>query len=579
MRLIELTSTRSSFKTVRFNQTGLSLIVGRHTQKQSKNIQSTYNGVGKSLSVALIHFCLGASKNKQFEDHLNGWDFTLTFEHGGRVYRVTRGVGEDKIHFDGAEMKLSKYKESLGELGVFTLPADVSGLTFRSLISFFVRPGRGSYNLPDAAVPQWTPYHRVLYQSFLLGLDYGRAAAKHDAMKQLQEQVDLAKKYKQDKELRDFYVGEKNAEIELASLSEKIVTLEDDLAKFVVASDYSEREAKANELRERIVDARNEEAILAVRLSDIELALTIRPDVTPDRVNRLYEEALIALPNAVTKRLSEVDAFHNRLRENRLNRLDLERKQAVAEQKKWQERRAGLERELDGLLQFLHAHRALDEYTENNRFLAELTARKRKIDDYVSLLAKYTDAAQRIRAEMGQATVDTTEYLKSAKPHLDRLMEIFRGYAREFYGDKPAGLVVANNDRDENQIRYNIEARIEHDQSDGINDVRIFCYDLLLLTLRERHNVDFLFHDSRLFADMDPHQRLTLFRLAKRVSHKNGLQYIATINEDQIESLREGAGQDFEQLFVATRVLNLTDEPNGSGKLLGIQIEMKYEEE
>ena len=80
MRLIELSSTRSSFKTVRFNRTGLSLIVGKHTEKQAKDIQSTYNGVGKSLVIALLHYCLGANKYEQFETHLDGWDFTLTFE-------------------------------------------------------------------------------------------------------------------------------------------------------------------------------------------------------------------------------------------------------------------------------------------------------------------------------------------------------------------------------------------------------------------------------------------------------------------------------------------------------------------
>ena len=127
MRLIELSSSRSSFKTVRFNRTGLSLVVGRHTKKQSKNIQSTYNGVGKSLLVALIHFCLGASKNKHFETHLNGWDFILTFEHEDKTHHVTRVVGEDTLRFDDREMKLNPYKEILNQLGVFGLPATSAG--------------------------------------------------------------------------------------------------------------------------------------------------------------------------------------------------------------------------------------------------------------------------------------------------------------------------------------------------------------------------------------------------------------------------------------------------------------------
>lgn len=532
-----------------------------------------------------MHFCLGSSKNKHFDTHLDGWDFTLTFEHADKQHIITRTVGDVKIQFDDKEYRLETsrtygkgYKETLNELGVFELPANISALSFRSLISYFLRLTRGSYNSPDAAVLQWTPYYRLLNQSILLGLDYQRVAHKHDMKKRLDDQLTLAKKYKEDKDLREFYLGDKNADLELASLTERIAKLDADLAEFKVAKDYSDREEAANALRNQVADTRGEEAILSVRLANIELAMSIRPDVTPERVKNLYVEAEVALPNLVLKRLDDVDAFHARLRENRLKRLEQEKKKAETELKQWQTKRAILEQELDKLLQYLNAHRALDEYTENNRFLAELTARKRKIEDYVLLLAKYTQEAQRIRVEMTTATVQTTEYLKAIKPHTERLMEVYRGFAREFYGDKQAGLVVRNNDGD-NQIRYDIEARIEHDQADGINDIRIFCFDLLLLTLRQRHKIEFLFHDSRLFDGVDPHQRWTLFRFADSVCRENELQYIATINEDHIEAMRDKAGENFDRLLVDTRVLELTDEPNGSGKLLGIQVEMKYEEE
>ncbi len=365
MRLIELSSTRSSFKTVRFNRTGLSLIVGKHTVKQAKNIRSTYNGVGKSLLVALLHFCLGASKNRHFDAHLEGWDFTLTFEHDDKQHRVTRTVGEDAIHLDGQEYRLETsrkygkgYKETLNEIGVFDLPADVSGLSFRSLINFFLRPVRSSYISPDGAVTQWTPYFRVLYQSFLLGLDYCPVVKKHEDKKRLDEQLVLAKRYKEDKDLREYYLGEKNAEMELASLNERIATLEADLASFQVAKDYSEREEAANALHARIADARGEEAILAVRHANIDEAMSIRPDVTPERVKRLYAEAEFVLPAAVVKRLDEVDAFHARLRENRLKRLQQERNATEEKLRGWQAARTEMERELDGLLQYLKAHRA-----------------------------------------------------------------------------------------------------------------------------------------------------------------------------------------------------------------------------
>lgn len=73
----------SSFKTVKFNPDGLTLIVGVKTNtKENKSTKSdkTYNGVGKSLLIDLVHFCLASQAKDSFKKSLPGWEFTLTFE-------------------------------------------------------------------------------------------------------------------------------------------------------------------------------------------------------------------------------------------------------------------------------------------------------------------------------------------------------------------------------------------------------------------------------------------------------------------------------------------------------------------
>ena len=90
--------------------------------------------------------------------------------------------------------------------------------------------------------------------------------------------------------------------------------------------------------------------------------------------------------------------------------------------------------------------------------------------------------------------------------------------------------------------------------------------------------MEFLIHDSRLYAHLDPRQRFSLFRLADRVTREMDMQYIATVNEDMIDSVRPLAGDDFQRLFADPVVLELTDAPGGSGKLLGRQIDMSYED-
>ena len=55
MKLLKLRANKESFHTIPFNSKGISLIVAK---KRTENERNTYNSVGKSLSIALIHFCL-----------------------------------------------------------------------------------------------------------------------------------------------------------------------------------------------------------------------------------------------------------------------------------------------------------------------------------------------------------------------------------------------------------------------------------------------------------------------------------------------------------------------------------------
>ncbi len=64
MQLVSLSANKESFKTIRFNRSGVSFIVARQKNPEKNDSNNTYNGVGKSLTTAIIDFCLGASAGK-----------------------------------------------------------------------------------------------------------------------------------------------------------------------------------------------------------------------------------------------------------------------------------------------------------------------------------------------------------------------------------------------------------------------------------------------------------------------------------------------------------------------------------
>lgn len=164
--------------------------------------------------------------------------------------------------------------------------------------------------------------------------------------------------------------------------------------------------------------------------------------------------------------------------------------------------------------------------------------------------------------------------MESIKELLETIMTTFRELAKAFY-EKPGGIKVINNEG-ENTIRFDIMAKIQDDSSDGVNEVKIFCFDMTLLLLQRNHKMRFLFHDSRLFSNMDPRQRYTLFKLANS-KIINGFQYIATVNEDTLLSFKDMmTDEEYNDIIENNIRLKLTDESEQS-KLLGIQIDMDYE--
>ncbi|MGP8323346.1 MAG: DUF2326 domain-containing protein [Methanosarcinaceae archaeon] len=119
----------------------------------------------------------------------------------------------------------------------------------------------------------------------------------------------------------------------------------------------------------------------------------------------------------------------------------------------------------------------------------------------------------------------------------------FRSLAKILYPDSVAGLTIECNDG-ENQLQFNIDAKIESDASDGINNVKIFCYDLTILFKGYNHNIDFVFHDSRLFDGIDGRQKVDMFKTVYQKFTPVNKQYIATVNQNQLDEIKKHMADD-----------------------------------
>jgi uncharacterized protein YydD (DUF2326 family) len=574
MRLISLTSNIPSFRTVRFNKTGLNFIVARKKQSADHDVSKTYNGVGKSLLLDLIHFCLGSNKIDEYEKKLAGWEFHLAFEIGGLQHvSIRKTTDQAKIVLDNSAIGVKKFGTTMEAL-LFPDAVGVSHLSFRSLIPRFMRGSRSAYASFDAALPEETEYQRQLRTCFLLGLETDLITEKHRIRGDQERIREFTGNMEKDKIFHSFFTDGKDVEIEIKDLEDKARLLESKLKSFQIAENYYDIKEEADKLASNLYQAQNQRYIIETAISNIQLSMKTQPDIEPDRVAEIYAEAEVALPDLLIKTLKEVREFHTQLLKNRIRRLGVEKSTLERELRQLDLVIAEHGAELDKKVRFLGAHGALDEFVALSNKLGELRANTQKIRDYKALLETYSNETERCHAAMASENLRTNTYLKDSEPLLNGVLEQFRSFSRQFYPNRPGGLTVRSNNGD-NQIRFEIDAKIEGDASDGIDEAKIFCFDMTLLTARHNHNVETIFHDSRLFSDIDPRQRATIFKVAHNAAKTYGVQYIATLNQDQIDSMRDCfSAEEFESIFnPQTIILELTDETPAE-KLLGIQVDL-----
>jgi uncharacterized protein YydD (DUF2326 family) len=162
---------------------------------------------------------------------------------------------------------------------------------------------------------------------------------------------------------------------------------------------------------------------------------------------------------------------------------------------------------------------------------------------------------------------EANSYIQTAP--VMRHHELFVAVAERLYPQTPAGILL-NNNLGENQLRYDLSVQIEGDDSDGINSARILGFDWVLLMQGANHTMDFVWHDNRLFADMDPKSRTGWFKYTFEALLGSSKQYIATLNTENYEAMRDYLDDEHWNKLEQSKVLVLRgDKPDN--KLLGIQ--------
>lgn len=575
MRLIRVYSNKSSFKTTEFNNAGLSFILAKQKNIADPSVGATYNGVGKSLLVKIIHFCLGANKKnyQDFSEKLNDWEFYLDFEVDTIKYTTKRQASNpERIYLNEEEMTITKFNKYMETL-VFDIPNGIKNLSFRTLLPFFIRSNRDSYVTYDKPSKSFTPYQTLLQNSFLLGLDSNSIQNKKDLKLEKNRINDLEANFKKDNLLKEYFTGNRDVKLAIIDLEEKISSLEKNMSDYKVAEDYNEIQSKANLIENNVFDLKNEIILLKNNIKNINKSLTFSPDLKKEFIMNVYEEANFYFPKEVTKSLEEIEAFYEKLVKNRKMRLVNQKSDILRDIENHEKKLKHEQEQLNSHLKYLGEHQALDIFLALNTKISDLKSEKEKLLKYQNLQSEYKELIRNADKEIIELEQKADSYLNSIKEELNELIYYFRNLAKRFYPNSISGLHIGTNDGD-NQLLFNIEAKIESDTSDGINNVKIFCYDLTVLKKGHNHSINFIFHDSRLYDGIDQRQKAEIFRVLYDEFNNSNYQYIATINQNQLDEIKKILNtEDYEKIITNNTILTLTDEDDAE-KLLGIKVDL-----
>ncbi|XOB65890.1 DUF2326 domain-containing protein [Deferribacteres bacterium DY0037] len=578
MYLVKLSANNKSFHEVEFrNQSGINIVLATQKNPDSFDKSKTFNGVGKSLLISIIDFCLGSNGKKGLQNHLKGWVFDLEFVINKTHYKVSRStVPNSNVFLNSQEMSVKQYRSFLAQ-HTLNIPEQLSFLTFRSQIPFFLRPTKSSYMSFMDPKPVNKDYQILISNAFFLGLDLQLIKSKFELKTEKNRVNKLLKDLKNDPVMLEFFNKTRDIKLALNDLDDQINKIERDLQSFEIAEDFYDIKKEADKISTHIHNTTNELFILQSSLDNINRSLKISPDLTTSQIKQTYAQAENIFKQESLKTLDDLQAFYTHISSSRRKRLNEQRNTVSFNLEAKRQELESLNSFLNDKLKYLNSHQALDVFINLSSKLGDLKIKKENIEKYDKLIQKYTDIEIGIKSKLLKLIQTAKESLDESQSNIDELSSFFKKLASRLYSSAPAGISVYVNTKDNNTIAFDIDAKIEADSSDGINNAKIFCYDLSLLLKGYNHGIDFLFHDSRLLDGIDPRQSSEMLKIANEYFQGNHKQYIISLNQNQISDIKQYLTDEEYNNIIEKNIMLLLTDSSPEEKLLGINIDFNHE--
>ena len=579
-----ITANKSSFHAVEFTP-GLNVVIADRTDTSTQ--KDTRNGLGKSTLIDIIDFCLGSSVRQGRGlsiEPLQDWEFTLEMTLAGNRVQVTRAINNpDRFFIDGTTngwveqpdtvglfrgngFDLNRWKTLLGWALFGLSPFDDTKKykpSFRSLISYFIRRGIDAYTDPFCHTHHQPTWDKQLHTAFLLGMNWENVS-KWQGLKDQEKGIKAINEAITSGAMEGTRGSVGELEAECIQLDGQLRRESHALKEFKVHPQYETIQNEADKITETIHKLTNDNIVDQRRLARYKESVEAETWPSNTALDKIYEKTGVIFPDSVRRTLTEAKEFHSKIIENRrafleteIRRIDREIGFRNDEIKRLTEVRA------DSLI-VLETHGALQEMTKLQERIVKIRGNLEKRRTWIAEIKDRNSQKRNIKIEKAELTRTAEQDHEERRDLWSVSLSLFNENSRALY-ETPGHLVI---NIGETGFRYDVE--INKSGSDGVEKMKIFCFDLMLLQVMSKQNnrLNFLVHDSGLYDGVDSRQRALALERASKVANATNTQYICTLNSDMIPRDDFSDGFDFNEHVRLT----LTDK-NPSDSLLGFYFE------
>ncbi|OQX97077.1 MAG: hypothetical protein B6I24_09960 [Bacteroidetes bacterium 4572_128] len=532
------------FKPIQFN-TGVNLIIGDKSDKSKKT-----NGVGKSICVEFINFCLLKGKKDSRVMKIPDNDFPLDtkiildIKINDIELSIIRKrdkldnvliVKENQEIFFNTISKASDYLQNI----LFVNQTNKSVFpSFRQLFSPIIRDERSefkdlinTFDTKKRIPPDFIPH------LFLLGFDISIYIDFKRVFKQIEKQTTYIRKLKND-------ITE-NRSLKLTDVRAKVNALDDEVKKLNKAIEGLHSNEAFESVQKDLINLETELDSLRIRQKALKYEIKkIQSLPKPESISKteiaiLYNQFKQGLGDLIEKSLSDLEIFKAKIDNFRNNIINKKLEKLTTELNKTAIKIGEKDKKYSDILKTI----------DDGKILKNLKTG-------LSVFNKKSEELNKIRYQM-TAYDEADKHKKNVlKPRLDELKldinkqitenELIRNSFEQtildiheiIMNNKEASFYINTKKASNSKHYIDFEMRIFDDGSRSVERTKVFIYDMALMFnehTKEKHP-RLLIHDNIFDVDQDTLVQSLNYLSKQEELYPNDFQYILTLNRDKIEN-------------------------------------------